>query len=99
MNFELCRTNGFKQTRIPYTSSEVDYFFLYCVENGYKGLVPFDVVSNQKQISIRILPTKNNQILNIKTVNDFDINNQINNIKGERYEKGINCSRHAEGLY
>ena len=39
MVFHTCRTNPNTKRRVPYNKSEIDYFFLYCIENKWCGII------------------------------------------------------------
>ena len=71
MKFELCRTNGFTGKSTPYKKEEVDYVFLYCIENDYRGIVPFEEIANKRQLCLRIGKTKNNQTKGVNKADTF----------------------------
>lgn len=61
MEFQTNITNPFKKTRRPYEKDEVDYFFLYCVENEWKGLISFEEYNYRAIIVVRYnIPITNN---------------------------------------
>ena len=79
MLFPICRTNGFKGTHQSYTSKEVDFIFVYCIENGYMGLIPVQDVENMKSASfvIRLSISKNNQTKGIHMACDYEFDKQL----------------------
>lgn len=63
MEFQTNITNPFKKTYRTYKKDEVDYFFLYCIENEWKGLISFEEYSHRKIITVRYnVPSNNNAI-------------------------------------
>ena len=72
MSFDLCRTNGFTGKSIPYSKNEVDYIFLYCIENDYKGIVPFSEVDGKVEFTVRVEKTKNNQVCGINYDHEYE---------------------------
>ena len=77
MRFSIYRTNGFTSTHIPYTSDEIDFLFLYCIENGYCGIVPIQDVEGIGQLNIRLTTPKNNQFNKIRMAIDYHIDTQL----------------------
>lgn len=71
MEFSINRTNGFTGKHTPYSDNEIDYFFLYCVENGYMCLIPVDKMKATTQFTIRITKINNYKNLNINYANDM----------------------------
>ena len=66
-----------KSTR--YEKEEVDLFFLYCVENGWKGLFNVQEVEQiPTELKIRIAPTKNGQRIGIRFAEDYEFYKQLN---------------------
>lgn len=80
MRFDICRT-GFKGKRMLYTSQEIDYYFLYCIENNYIGLVPINDAIGLSDLILRISPPKNNQAIKIRYASDYSFDKQINNVQ------------------
>ena len=72
-------TNPFKKSTRKYTEEEVDLFGLYCVENNYIGLLSFDDYTSKETI-IRIKAPKNNQVNNVKMMNDYLFDVQLKKI-------------------
>lgn len=79
MVFETNKTNPHRNTNRKYSTEEIDLFGLYCVENGYVGLVPIKEY-NSKQMKIRLIPTKNHQNEKVKYAHDFEFDSVIANI-------------------
>lgn len=78
MEFYINRTNGFTGEHVHYNKHEVDYFFVYCVENEYIGIIPIEDVKDVKYtISLRLSNSKNNQKKNCRLASTYDIINQI----------------------
>lgn len=76
MEWSITRTNGYTGIRNNYHPSEVDFFFLYCIENNYMGLIR--VPSGKSHIlPIRILPPKNNQAKGVRMADDYFLDNQL----------------------
>lgn len=73
MRFALCRTNGFTGISTPYQKGEVDFIFLYCIQNEYKGIVPFEKIDGKRQLNIRLEKPKNNQSYLVNMADDFSI--------------------------
>lgn len=51
MKFHVCRTNPNTKERIGYDNTEIDYFFLYCLENKWCGIIDVNEVLS-KEITI-----------------------------------------------
>lgn len=75
--FHTKRLNGFTQTSSKYSTSEVDYLFLYCIEDDYKGLISINELSNREILNLRINVPKNNQYKKILYAKDFIFTNKI----------------------
>ena len=79
MDFNICRSNGFTCLKQPYSKNEIDYFFIYCIENSYMGLVP--VTINAKTVlRIRISKPLNNQKKGIHIMEEFAFDTEINKL-------------------
>lgn len=76
MRFHTCRTNGFTGQRHKYCENEIDLFFLYCIENGYIGLLKIDDTTGD-EFAIRLAATKNNQTKGIHMATDYDLDNVL----------------------
>lgn len=80
ISFDVCRTNGFTLERIPYKEDEVDYFFLYCIENNESYLIDYKQVNTKTEFTLRVEKTKNNQVKNINMAKDFIFEEKIKEI-------------------
>lgn len=61
-----------------YTQDEIDLFFLYCVDNGWKGIFYLkDVFQVPLELKIRIEEPKNGQKIGVKFAKDYEFNKQI----------------------
>ena len=69
-------TNPFKKTSRKYTETEIDLFGLYCIENGYIGLLPIKECTSKETI-IRLVPPKNNQSTKIKNAETYEFDVQF----------------------
>ena len=80
MEFYLTRTNGFTFVNTKYNEKEADYFFLYCIENNWCGLIKIseDLPSI---ITIRIDYPKNNDLSRCRFANDYEFNRRIDELK------------------
>lgn len=59
-----------------YGENEVDYFFFYCMENGYKALVPISDVKGGEFI-IRFSLPRNGQKVGIHMAADYALDVQL----------------------
>lgn len=68
-----CRssTNHTTNKNLSTYENDIDYFVFYNQQRDILALVPIEVVGNNKSISLRIEPTNNGQIKNIKFFNDY----------------------------
>lgn len=80
MQFELNKTNPYKKTTCLYSKDEVDYFALYCVENDWCGLIPYN--EHSRSLKVRINIPKNNQIKNVIFARDLEFDKQLKKIWG-----------------
>lgn len=80
MIFSICRTNGFTYKKEVYTKDEVDFLFLYCIENGYMALVPIEDTCMKTEFRIRTERPKNNQVQNIHMETDYRFHDIVNRI-------------------
>lgn len=85
MEFSMTRTNPYKKVNVPYKEGEVDYFALYCVENDWCGLLSIDDYS--KTLRVRTKIPSNNQMKNLKFMDDLDFHNGIVKYFGKNYLK------------
>ena len=72
-------TNPFKKTSRKYTANEIDIFGLYCIENGYIGILPVKECT-AKETVIRLEKPKNNQSSKIKMAYDYRFDNMIDKL-------------------
>lgn len=79
MVFHITRTNGFTCSHIPYSNNEIDFFYLYCIENGYCGLMSI-IESPIYEINLRLTKPKNNQSHNIKYAKDYELDVQLHKL-------------------
>ena len=79
MIFYITRTNGFTGLHTLYNDNEIDFFYLYCIENGYCGLIDISEASTYS-IRLRLTKTRNNQSHNIKYAKDYDLDIQLQKI-------------------
>ena len=80
MKFNIDRTNGFTKKHIPYSKKEVDYFFLYCIENDYKGLISYEDLKSGTQFRLRYSKTKINQIKGVNFADEYRFDKKIEGI-------------------
>lgn len=57
-----------------YSAYLVDFYVLYCIENDYVGIIPFED-SSLTAITLRLESPKNNQTKGIKFAKDYELNN------------------------
>ena len=79
MIFYITRTNGFTGLHIPYANNEIDFFYLYCVENGYCGLINISEAPTYR-INLRLTKAKNNQLSNINYAKDYELDVQLHKL-------------------
>lgn len=77
MEFDISRTNGFTGRRKTYEKNEVDYFFLYCVENDFRGLISYEDLNSRYSLRIRCEKTKNRQAKKINNIENYRFENKI----------------------
>lgn len=64
-----------------YSTEEIDLFFLYCLENDWSGLfIPDASVKMPSAISLRLTPTKNNQIKGINFAKDYEFEKRLGSL-------------------
>lgn len=88
MRFHICRTNGFTGEHTAYSENDVDYFFLYCIENGYAGLVPVSE-ANKREFWIRIKPPKAATSNITHAAKDYHIEKQIKLLKEQKKNAAV----------
>lgn len=77
MQFHIDRTNGFTGDHSTYDINEIDYYFLYCIENCYCGLISLKEVYGQKCVNIRLIKPLNNQFNSVRFYTTYSIDNQL----------------------
>lgn len=80
MKFQLCSTNGFTFERYKYTEEDIDFYFLYCIENDYCGLVPISESIGLTSITLRLSIAINNQINKVRFAKDYEFDLMINRL-------------------
>lgn len=80
MQFDLSSRNYYVDKQ--YTNEEVDYFYLFCLENKQGYLYKLESSSNIRGIYLRIEPPRNNQVKGINFAKDFEFNKKIQEIEG-----------------
>ena len=67
-----CRSSYNHTTNKKYCDykNQIDFFVFYNMEHDKIAIVPMDIVKDKKQISLRIVPPKNNQ-QNVLYFDDF----------------------------
>lgn len=65
IKFSVIKTNFYKKERTQYTSKDCDIFALYNLINHEMYLLDFNDLNGKQSISIRMSPSKNNQITGI----------------------------------
>lgn len=80
MQFSICRTNGFKSIHTIYSNDEIDFIFLYCVENNFIGLISVAETFGSREISIRTFPATNNQYKKVRFAKDYEFNLQLHRL-------------------
>lgn len=81
MDFSICRINGFTYKKEIYTKKEIDYLFLYCIENNYMALVPIEDTNGSAEFRIRIDKPKNNQTKNVHLEKDYLFSEIVKQLK------------------
>lgn len=80
MKFQLCSTNGFTFERYKYTEEDIDFYFLYCIENDYCGLVPISESIGLTSITLRLSIAINNQTNKVRFAKDYEFDLMINRL-------------------
>lgn len=52
---------------------EIDYFGVYCPDNGAVYLVPFDAAPNRSSAALRVEPSRNGQARRIRHAADYEV--------------------------
>ena len=79
IHFKTCSTHTNTQRTVthPYSKIDVDYFATYFNNECY--IVPVEKVGN-REIRLRIRPTKNGQVKNINFAKDYTLENFLSSI-------------------
>ena len=52
---------------------EIDFFAVYCKDNGRVYLIPMSHISGKRQASLRVEPTRNSQRLKVRLAKPYEI--------------------------
>lgn len=80
MKFQLCSTNGFTFERYKYTEDDIDFYFLYCIENMYCGLISISEAIGLTSITLRLSSAKNNQSSKVRFAKDYNFDLMVNRL-------------------
>ena len=80
MQFQLCSTNGFTAEHYKYTEEDIDFYFLYCIENNYCGLISIYEAIGLRSINLRLSYPRNNQINKVRFAKDYEFDLMINRL-------------------
>lgn len=82
MYFKVCQNNAFTGEHWSYSRSDVDLFFLYCIENDSYALVDIDDILNVKSITIRLDNdiALNNQVCNVKYLSNYSLEKTLSKL-------------------
>lgn len=83
MIYRITRTNPFKLTNERYHDGEIDFFFLYCIETGWCGLISLKE-SAGSELDIHYNFPKSNNFNGYKMQQDYEFSYKINEIKEKR---------------
>ena len=61
MIFRTCRSNPNTKNRVKYEKTEIDYFFLYCLENKWCGIININEVDTKELTIYLDFPRNYNQ--------------------------------------
>ena len=102
MVFHICRTNPNTKRRIVYTKDEIDYFFLYCIENKWCGIISINEAQKEYLYIYLDFPRYCNQA-DLKIAADYEFDHKIKEVitgyvlpktkrpKPQKKEKEIVC--------
>ena len=65
-----------------YTSEEIDYFVLYCLENDELYIISIDEAP-ATQIMLRTVPPNSNQIAGVRYAKDYSLHQFLKNLQQE----------------
>ena len=80
IRFNICSTNGFTGEHYKYTEEDIDFYFLYCIENGYCGLIPINSVIGIADIRLRLSNPKNNNFNKVRFAKDYNFDLMVNRL-------------------
>lgn len=80
MEFSICRSNGFTYKKEQYNQNEIDFIFVYCLENDYMGLIPIHETNQSTTFTIRLSQPKNNQKKGVHLYSDYEFNNKVDTL-------------------
>lgn len=81
MYWRITKQEGFHGNRVKYTSNEVDYFALYCIETDVLCLVPFDRAQGSV-IQIRLDSYTGRRYKTMHFVSDYTFEKILSNQDG-----------------
>ena len=76
MRWKITHQEGFHGNKIKYSSEEVDYFALYCIETNVLCLIPYEQAQTN-EIHIRLDSYKGTRTKTMKFVSDYKFENFI----------------------
>lgn len=76
MVFHICRTNPNTKRRIAYTEDEIDFFFLYCIENKWCGFINI-TDARSEYLTIHLDFPKNTNQAEVKIADDYQFDHKI----------------------
>lgn len=79
MIFQTNISNPFKKINRPYEKNEVDFFFLYCIENEWCGLINFELYNKRKITIVRLEKPKNGNMEGVILADNVEFSKQIYN--------------------
>ena len=80
MVFNGTRNNGKTVIKFNYGSEEIDYFFLYCIENNWCGLIKQSLFQT-KEARIHLELPKNSNYAKCKMAYDYEFSHRIDEIR------------------
>ena len=79
IKMDFRRTSGHKKGKYTHQSyTNIDYYVIYCIENDYIGILPFNGTGDS--ITIRFTQSKNGQTKGINWSKDYEIDNFIKSL-------------------
>lgn len=80
MTFNGTRNNGKNVIKFNYEPQEIDYFFLYCIENDWCGLIKQSLFQT-KEARIHLEVPKNYNYVKCKMAYDYEFSHRIDEIR------------------